>query len=346
MSATADNTVLMVGNFLSGTVGVRGVCEELAERLQQAGWSVIKTSDKASKAARMIDMIGTVLTSRSRYGIAQVDLYSGPAFLWAEAACYALRLAGKPYVVTMHGGGLPKFAARHPARCRALLQSAKAVTAPSDYLRESMRPYRDDVLLVPNALEIARYPFRPRRHATPNLVWVRAFDYTYNPLLAIRALAVVAKRFPEARLLMVGPDKHDGSFEAAKAEAAALGVAARVEFAGPVPKTEIARSMDRGDIFLNTTNVDNTPVTVLEALASGACVVSTRVGGIPYLLTHERNALLVPPDDAEAMAGAIERLIDEPELAARLSSAGRALAETVDWPLVLNRWISLLSSKG
>jgi glycosyltransferase involved in cell wall biosynthesis len=346
MSHLADNSVLMVGNFLSGTVGVRGVCEELAERLQQAGWSVIKTSDKASKAARLIDMVSTVFTRRTRYRIAQVDLYSGPAFLWAEAACYALRMAGKPYVVTMHGGGLPRFAASHPGRCRALLQAAKAVTAPSDYLRETMRAYRDDIQLMPNALEISRYPFRPRQRATANLVWVRAFDYTYNPVLAIQTLALVAKRFPETRLLMVGPDKLDGSFEATKAEAAALGLEDRVEFAGAVPKAEMAKWMDRGDIFLNTTNVDNTPVTVLEALATGACVVSTRVGGIPYLLTDQNNALLVPPGDAAEMAAAIGRLIREPELAQRLSSEGRKLAETVDWTVVLNRWISLLSSKG
>lgn len=342
----SDHSVLMVGNFLSATVGVRGVCEELAERLQQAGWRVIKTSEKASKAARMLDMVGTVLTKRSNYQIAQVDLYSGPAFLWAEAACYALRLAGKPYIVTMHGGGLPRFAERHPVRCRKLLQSAKAVTAPSNYLRESMRPYRGDVELVPNALEIARYPFRARHKASANLVWVRAFDYTYNPVLAIRTLALVAKQFPEARLVMVGPDKHDGSFEATKAEASALGVENRVEFIGPVPKNEMAKWMDRGDIFLNTTNVDNTPVTVLEALATGACVVSTRVGGIPYLLTDQENALLVAKDDAQAMATAIGRLILEPSLAAKLSQAGRNTAEKMDWPVVLNRWISLLSSKG
>lgn len=346
MNHAAANSVLMVGNFLSSTVGVRGVCEELADRLKQAGWSVITTSDKASKAARMLDMIGTVFTKRSGYRIAQVDLYSGPAFLWAEAACYALRLSGKPYIVTMHGGGLPKFAERHADRVRKLLQGAITVTAPSNYLREEMRPYRDDIQLVPNALELSRYAFRPRGPVTANLVWVRAFDYTYNPVMAVRVLALVAKQFPDARLTMVGPDKHDGSFEATKTEAAQLGVAQRIEFIGPVPKTDIAKWMDRGDIFLNTTNVDNTPVTVLEALASGACVVCTRVGGIPYLLHDQEDALLVPRDDAQAMADAIASLIRQPELAAKLSRAGRRTAEKMDWPVVLQRWISLLSSKG
>ena len=76
-----------------------------------------------------------------------------------------------------------------------------------------------------------------------------------------------------------------------------LGVAGHVEFRGPVPKANLPSVFAESDIFLNTTNVDNTPVTVVEALASGLCVVSTSVGGIPYLVQHERDALLVPADD-------------------------------------------------
>ncbi|MDX1979539.1 MAG: glycosyltransferase family 4 protein [Bryobacteraceae bacterium] len=340
----ADHSVLIVGNFLSGHVGVRGVCEELAVRLQQVGWSVITTSDRASKVARMYDMVRTAWARRRNYSVAQVDLFSGPAFLWGEAVCHTLRAAGKPFVITLHGGSLPEFAAQHEVRCRKLLRSAAAVTAPSNFLREAMRRFRDDVVVLPNALEIANYPFRLRSQARPNLVWVRAFDAIYNPVLAVRAMRIVTSQFPEARLIMVGPDKGDGTFGATRAEALKLGLQDRVEFTGRVPKQELAASINRGDIFLNTTNIDNTPVTVMEAMACGACVVSTNVGGIPYILKQEENALLVPPGNPEAMAAAIIRLIQAPELAARLSRAGRTTAEQIDWPVVLNRWIHLLSS--
>jgi glycosyltransferase involved in cell wall biosynthesis len=100
--------------------------------------------------------------------------------------------------------------------------------------------------------------------------------------------------------------------------------------------------MSQGDIFLNTTNVDNTPVSVLEALACGLCVVSTDVGGIPYLLEHEEDALLVPPDDAEAMAAAVRRVLTEPGLAERLSRNARKKAEGFDWSVVLPQWERLL----
>lgn len=342
MSQPPPKSVLLVGNFLSRHVGVRGVCEELAERLTAARWQVLTTSDQESKALRLADMVRTIWREREHYRVAQVDVYSYTAFLWAEAACWALRQAGKPYALTLHGGGLPEYAERNPRRVGRLLTSARAVTAPSKFLRDQMAPYRSDIELIPNALDLSRYPFHRRLAAEPRVVWLRAFHAIYNPGLAIRAVARLVDRFPAIQLLMVGPDKGDGSLERAKEEAARLGLTGRVEFQGTVPKAEIAHWINRGDIFLNSTTVDNTPVTVLEALACGACVISTDVGGIPYLLRHEEDALLVPNNDAGAMADAIGRVLTNPNLAAALSGRGRRKVESMDWPVVIRQWTSLL----
>jgi glycosyltransferase involved in cell wall biosynthesis len=100
--------------------------------------------------------------------------------------------------------------------------------------------------------------------------------------------------------------------------------------------------MNRGDIFLNTTNVDNTPISVIEAMACGLCVVSTNVGGLPYLLENEEDALLVAPGDPEAMATAVRRLLTDAELAERLSRNARRKAEQFDWSVILPRWQALL----
>jgi glycosyltransferase involved in cell wall biosynthesis len=172
---------------------------------------------------------------------------------------------------------------------------------------------------------------------------VRAFHEIYDPGLAVRTLARVRARYPEARLEMVGPDKRDGSMERARAEAALLGVEAAVEFVGAVPKAQVPERVNRGDIFLNTTTIDNTPVSVMEAMACGACVVSTRVGGVPYLVRDGEEGLLTPVGNAEAMAAAVERLLEHPELAARISQAARSRAEGFDWAAVLPQWEELLT---
>ena len=78
-------------------------------------------------------------------------------------------------------------------------------------------------------------------------------------------------------------------------------------------------------------------------MACGLCVVSTDVGGIPRLLNHEGDALLVPPRDAAAMALAVERVLVEPELAARLSTTARARALACDWGRVIEQWDALFA---
>jgi glycosyltransferase involved in cell wall biosynthesis len=333
-----------VGNFLSRFGASRGVCEDLSARLKTAGWNIIQTSSCRERLARACDMAYTAWARRRSYSVAQVDVYSGAAFLWAEAVCAVLRRARRPYILTLHGGNLPAFARRSPRRVSRLLRSAAAVTAPSPFLATALRPYCADIQIVPNPLDLGNYPFRRRSRPQPNLLWVRAFHTIYNPSLAVDVVALLRPEFPGVRLTMIGPDKRDGALEQAVRRARELGVDGCISFTGAVPKHQVPSRMQNGDIFLNTTNVDNTPVTVMEALACGLCVVSTDAGGVPDLVTHEREALLVPCADARAMAAAVRRLLTEPELANRLSSSGREKARQWDWSVVLPRWEALLQS--
>jgi glycosyltransferase involved in cell wall biosynthesis len=86
--------------------------------------------------------------------------------------------------------------------------------------------------------------------------------------------------------------------------------------------------------MVNPSLADNMPNSVLEALASGVPVVSTEVGGVPYLVQHEKTALLVPVSDVDAMAEAVIRVLETPELAARLATAGLAEIQQYTWPNV------------
>ncbi len=337
--------VLLVGNFLSGSVGTRGACEELALRLSGLDWlRVLTTSTKAARLPRLADMLATIWLRRHEFEVAQVDVYSGPAFLWAEACCLALRRLGKPYILTLHGGNLPAFSRERAGRVRRLLQSAAVVTTPSEYLRDQMSPYHADLRLLPNALDLSAYQYRLRSKPQPNLIWLRAFHEIYNPDMAPRVLQILAKDFPDLKMIMVGPDKGDGTLARTQKLAAELGVLDRLTFAGRVPKSDTPQWLDKGDIFLNTPNVDNTPVSVLEALACGLCIVSTNVGGIPYMLKDQSDALLVPPGDAPAMAAAVRRILTEPGLAGTLSGAARAKAEQHDWQTILPQWETLLNA--
>jgi glycosyltransferase involved in cell wall biosynthesis len=340
----AQSTVLMVGNFLSGGNGTRFVCEELAARLVSQDWNVITVSSQRKPVTRLVDMLRTAWVERSRYAVAQVDIYSGRAFIWAEAVTGMLRCLGKPYIATLHGGNLPAFAAACRRRIARVLGAAAAVTTPSAYLAESLRTYRSDMIVLPNGIDLSAYPFRHRLAPRPRLVWLRAFHSVYNPAMAVHTLAMLAPEFPDCELLMIGPDKHDGSLQFARAEAERLGVTSRVQFHAPIPKKDVPDWLNQGDIFLNTSSIDNTPVSVLEAMASGCCIVSTDVGGVPFLLSHKHDALLTPSGNPQAMAAAVASILLNRKLGVRLSASARASAERFDWQLILPRWDSLLRS--
>jgi glycosyltransferase involved in cell wall biosynthesis len=331
---------LFVGAF-TRSGGSRAITEDLAERLARRGAAVTLTSRAHGRLARVAEIVATVWRARNEYDVAQVDVYSGAAFRWAEAACLALRCARKPYVLTLHGGNLPSLVTRAPRRVGRLLAGAVAVTAPSRYLADAVRALRADVQVLPNPIDIGAYPFAVRRTPRPALAWLRAFHEVYDPALAIRVAARLAPEFPDLTLTMTGPDK-DGSAARVRDEAERLGIADRVRILGPVPKADVPGRLSEGDVFLNTTTVDNTPVSVVEAMACGLCVVSTNVGGIPHLLDDGRDALLVPPQDEPAMAGAVRQVLTSPRFAERLSRAGREKAEGLSWERVLPRWEQLL----
>ena len=289
-----------------------------------------------------MDMLITIWLKRHDYQVAHIDVFSGPAFLFAYICSFLLRIIGKPFALTLHGGNLPSFADKYPKQVLRLLNSANTVITPSRYLLEKMTPFRQEITLIPNPLEIENYSFVLRDNPKPELIWLRAFHKIYNPMLAPYVIMELKKKHPDIKLNMIGPDKGDGSFQATQALVEQLDLIEQIHFSGGIPKKEVPVWINQGDVFINTTNIDNTPVSVLEAMACGLCIVSTNVGGIPYLLSDGIDALLVPPNDPEAMAQAIARILSEPALAIKLSKNARKAAETYAWENIFSKWEKLL----
>ena len=336
-----NGTLLLIGNYLPSPRHNKNVWHYLAERLTEAGWEVITTSSKLRQILRLVDMLGTILREKNRYAVAQIDVFSGKAFIWSELCTCLLKHLNKPIILTLHGGGLPEFGLRYPKRIQRVLKAGKVVVTPSPFLQEALSQYRADIRLIPNPIDLSASIYRHREQAEAKLIWVRSFHEIYNPSLAVRVIKKLVEEFPDIQLVMVGPDKGDGSLEHTLSLVEELGVKERIEIIGSIPHTLVPEWLDKGDIFINTTNYDNTPSSLMEAMANGLCLVSTNVGGILWLVEDGKDALLVPPDDANAMAEAVRRVLTEPGLAGKLSEAGRRRAEGFDWSVILPQWETL-----
>jgi glycosyltransferase involved in cell wall biosynthesis len=335
--------LLLIGAFLSAQSGTKGISELLAELLRSRQHHVITVSSRPNRAYRLIDIAWHIWAKRNQYQVAHIDLFSGSAFIWAIVAVAILRALKKPHIITMRGGALPEFARRRPSQVSQLLTRAEVVTTPSHYLLREFQQYRDDIQYLPNGLDIIHYPFTARTKPQPKLCWLRAFHTIYNPALAVRTIAILRKTFPDIHLDMIGPDKEDGSFAEANKLIVENGLEKHIRIVGPVPKADVPTWLQQGDIYLNTTRYESFGVAVMEAAAVGLPVVTTNVGEIPYLWSDGEDALLIPNDDPEAMAGAVHRILTEPGLAERLSRNGRRKSEQFDWTMIMPQWESLFA---
>jgi glycosyltransferase involved in cell wall biosynthesis len=313
--------------------------EILADLFGRAGYTVTAVSSRRNRYHRMAEMVGTLLAYARDVDIFVVQIYGEHSFVVEDVVSWIGCRFGRPIVMALHGGTLPTFMARYPRWSRRVFSRAHVIVAPSEFLAGALRSFGFDVRVIPNVLDLSAYPYRERRTGGPRLFWMRAFCDLYNPGLAIQVLARLRAERPDYTLVMAGSDL--GLEAQVRRQAVACGLNGSVRFAGFLDMAGKRREGDHADVFINTNDVDNMPVAILEACAMGLPVVSTCVGGIPDLLTHGENALLVPPNDAEAMCGAIRCLRDEPGLAARLSVNARRLAERSAWPEVKPCWESV-----
>lgn len=335
--------ITYVGNFLSEHGLNPTYSEALVPQLAARNFSIRPASRYLNPILRMLDMILAVLKTPKQNACVILDLCSGSrAFPAAALISWICRLSRKPYVVVLHGGTLPGLLTNSRKRLLSILQGARRVVSPSTYLAETFSEYVETEV-IPNGLRLQNYSFRLRNSTEPNFLFLRALHRDYGSLTAIQAFSIVQKQYSNARLTMAGPDLEGGLRECERL-VAELGLSSHVEFLGRVPKARIPELGNQNDIFLNPTFVDNTPVSTVEAMAMGMCVIATTAGGLSHLLKHEQTALLVTPGSEQEMAEAMLRILEESSVASRLSANARKAAEYMDWGLVMPRWSDLIKS--
>lgn len=331
--------VLYIGNQLKHNKATVTSVDTLGVFLKKEGFNVRIASSKKSKILRLFDMCYSVFKYKNETDVVLIDTYSTTNFYYALAVAWCCKKINKPYIPILHGGNLPKRLKNDKRKSSFLFNGAYINVSPSGFLKQQFENYGfKKVVCIPNTIELKEYSFYERAMA-PTILWVRSFSKIYNPLLALKVLEKVSVEFPNASLCMVGPEK-DGSLAECRKYAEEKEL--QVEFTGKLSKPEWIQLSNKYSVFINTTNFDNTPVSVIEAMALGLPVVSTNVGGIPYLLTHQEDALLVKPNDVEALANSVLYLLNNPKTATKIASNARLKAEGFDWEQVKLKWLDIL----
>lgn len=331
--------LLYIGNKLSKHGVTPTTIEILGPLLEQEGFRVRYSSSQKYQFSRLFSMLWSVFRYRkSEYVL--IDTYSTANFWYAFATSQLCRVLKIKYIPILHGGNLTFRLNKNPKICKMIFKYSFQNVSPSLFLFSKFKAEGyDNVIHIPNAIEMEKYPFLKRERVLPNLLWVRSFAKIYNPRMAVEVFAILKKKYPEATLCMVGPEK-DGSLLHAKQLAENLAV--EVFFTGKLSKQDWIYTSKNYSIFINTTHFDNMPVSVIEAMSLGLAVVSTDVGGIPFLLENEKNSLLVPDKGIDQMVNAIIRLIEEPDLFAEITTNARNKSKQYEWQEVKVKWLAIL----
>lgn len=333
--------ILYIGNKLLKEGSTPTSIETLGEFLKKEGFLVRTASEKKNKILRLMDMLFHVYRYRRETDIVLIDTYSTSNFYYAVSVARLSRLLKLKYIPILRGGNLPSRLQSHPRLGKALFHHAYKNISPSLYIKSEFekRGY-SNVVCIPNTIDIPSYPYKQRGYDTVNLLWVRSFSKIYNPLLAIKLLKALQDEGFKTVLCMVGPEG-DGSLHEAQDLAKALGV--EVTFTGKLSKKDWIQLSENYNIFINTTNFDNMPVSVMEAMALGLPIVSTNVGGMSFLIDNGHDGILVNPNDVDGFLKSIKRLVLHPQEANNMAQRARTKAEQFDWKIIKKKWHFILN---
>jgi glycosyltransferase involved in cell wall biosynthesis len=257
------------------------------------------------------------------------------SFLLAPVpALLAARLFGKRAVLHYHSGEAEDHLSHWGALVHPWLRLADEIVVPSQYLHEVFARHGYETRVVKNVVDTTRFAYRERPCLEPRLLSVRNFEPHYRVEDVIQAYSLVKIRYPQASLTVAGCGSEERKL---RALATSLGVDG-IRFLGRVEPASVPALYASADIFLNAAVIDNQPVSVLEAFASGLPVVSTGTGDIAAMLRDGEAGVLVPPRDPAALASAVTGLLSDPQWALVLARRAHAEVETYTWGRISTEW--------
>lgn len=289
--------VLFVTNFKPGRGGISGQVEFLDKYLKQEGIETSIFSTKGSPFYRLKAFFELKKVSKE-YDIIHAHGCSGTGMIPIVFSVVAGRRNKKRVVATYHGGGADAFFERHSRFVKKYLTKTDANIVLSGFLAKVFDKYQIPYTIIPNIVELDGNAFRERETIKPKYVSIRTLSPLYNIECIIKAFEIVKAKFSDAKLTIVGDGPSRQSLEQMVADNNIKGVT----FTGRVPNSDIYRYLDGSDVMLSSPRIDNMPVSVLEGMNAGLLVISSNVGGIPYMIEDGVNGLLFPSNNHDGLA--------------------------------------------
>lgn len=302
-------------------------------------------SDKNNQYHRLIDMFYHFFANGLRSDIIMIDVFSTNSFYFAYFLGWLSYLFSKPYILFLRGGNLPARYKNSNKKIDQVFKRAKAIVAPSGYLQSFFEGKGFTVNLIPNIIDIKKFPFERRQLTSPRLLYLRGFEETYNPQMTVLTVKQLIHQYPDIQLAMLGSATDDSLLETKKL-IKQLQLEENIIILGNKTQEEWVKLSKEYNVMVSNPVIDNTPMSVIQAMALGLLVVSTDVGGVSFLVENKKDGILVESNDHKGMADAIHLLFSDHLLSCKMQENARLKAESFSWENIRPKWESLLTEIG
>lgn len=328
--------ILLICNYKPGVGGISGQVEMLQRKLREEGHVADIFSTKASVWKRLV-MLPKLQHTAELYNVFHIHCCSGWGFLPAVLGVKVGNKLGKRIVLTYHGGRGETFFDKHPRLVQKYLTRTDANIVLSGFLAKVFERHHLSYTIIPNIIELDDSHFRQRESLKPCYICIRAHEELYNIPCVLRAFQKVQKVIPDASLTLVG----DGALHESLVQQANTMGLRNVVFTGRVDNSRIFKSLDKADIMISAPKIDNMPVSLIEAMNAGLLVISSRVGGVPYMIEDGNNGLLFESDNDAELAEKMLWVFNNPNESKEIIMKAYQSVKKYSWENVRNQLISL-----
>ena len=249
------------------------------------------------------------------------------------------RLFGKPVILNYHSGEAADHLARWGVLVHPWLSLADEIVVPSEYLRHVFASHGYRTRVIHNTVDTSRFVYRVRDPLRPRLLSTRNFEWYYGVDQTLRAFKLIQRTYPDATLEIAGAGSRERELRALARSLRLTGV----RFLGAIAPSHMPARHERADILVNSSLIDNQPLSILEAMASGMPIVSTDAGDIVNMIEHGVSGTIVPQKDPAAMAAAVVGLLKHPDGARAMASRAVGRLDRYSWNRVGCQWSALYS---
>ena len=328
--------ILQIANYTEGGGGISVQVKQLQRHLLGEGIHCDILSTKGSLGERFRSVIKLIAIGH-KYDVFHVHACSNRGFLPAIIGISCGRLFRRRILLTFHGGEGASFFEKREKLVRFFLSKTDANIVLSGYIGSLFDKFGFPYVVIPNIIEPPASVYRKRGKIVPRFISVRALFPLYNVQCILRAFAEHKKNSPESSLVILGDGPSRMDLERYVVE----NHIQDVSFLGQVPNSKIYEYLDDADILLSAPRFDNMPVSLLEGFSAGLLVISSNVGGIPYMIVDGENGLLFEDDDDHGLAGKMQYAIDHPDHCRRMMENAHDGISRYSWEENRERYLRL-----